>query len=143
MKKTLDEMKYDELIHVAQFRHGFTTDEVKLLYPTEDKLREFLSESSKGRGLIPTPASEESKIGWDSEDDTPLDDDATRVVTARRKAKEASLARSIAATGSVTAADVKNVRSILNDMDEEDEEDDPVVEKPPVKKKAKKKSARK
>lgn len=104
---------------------GLTAQEAKDQFPTDDKLREFIIDAKKGRGVVTTLAAEEDKLGWASVDKTSLDDEGNKVVARLRKKSKQALTKSIVkAGGKVTPDEVnatmRDVNQLLSSDDDED-----------------------
>lgn len=122
--KPIEEMTRPEMENAVLQMFGLTAQEAKDQFPTDDKLREFIIDSKKGRGVVTAMAAEEDKLGWASVDKTSLDDEGNKVVSRLRKKSKQALTKSIAkAGGQVTPAEVnatmRDVNRLLSSDDDE------------------------
>lgn len=122
--------KYKSLLVNLRSKFGFEEDELSTTYPDLASLTKFSEEASALRSKVSSKTKDEDAIGWDAVDDTPVDDEITRVVKLVEQKKDRELSASLAkapAQAKVSKAEVKSamsdIQALLSDEDEDSTDD--------------------
>jgi hypothetical protein len=75
----------EEQLDKFLLKRGFEEDEIKTLFPTEEKKREAVAQTMK---LAKVSEKTEKKLGWDKTDDTKLKDSQKAIVKEKRDRRE-------------------------------------------------------
>lgn len=121
---------YDQLTEIAKSQFGFAADEVKILFPTDERLREALVQAQSLRGRkTEADSSTEDGIGWDETSEvSDLPDEAKRLIAEsktsekeRKMVSEAERKGTPLASPSEVEESMSELQKLLRSVDDEDE----------------------